>query len=82
MCIRDRSSRGKGETIQILTEGDMIVPDINPDIYQILKTDEDVIIDSVRAEQGRICFTGRIVVSVLYYGRKTEQPISLSLIHI
>lgn len=70
------SSRGKGETIQILTEGDMIVPDINPDIYQILKTDEDVIIDSVRAEQGRICFTGRIVVSVLYYGRKTEQPIS------
>ena len=28
------SSRGKGETIQILTEGDMIVPDINPDIYQ------------------------------------------------
>ncbi len=70
------SSRGKGETIQILTEGDMIVPDINPDIYQILKTDEDVIIDTVRAEQGRICFTGRIVVSVLYYGRKTDQPIS------
>ena len=70
------SSRGKGDTVQILTEGDMIVPDINPDIYQILKTDEDVIIDSVRAEQGRICFTGRIAVSVLYYGRKTESPVS------
>ena len=44
-------SRGKGETIQIMTEGEMIVPDINPDIYQILKTEEDVIIDRVRAEQ-------------------------------
>ncbi len=70
------NSRGSGETVQILTEGDMIVPDINPDIYQILKTDEDVVIDSVRAEQGRICFTGRLIVSVLYYGRKTEEPIS------
>ena len=64
-------SRGKGETIQIMTEGEMIVPDINPDIYQILKTEEDVIIDRVRAEQGRINFAGRICCNVLYYGRKT-----------
>ena len=69
-------SRGKGETIQIMTEGEMIVPDINPDIYQILKTEEDVIIDRVRAEQGRINFAGRICCNVLYYGRKTQYPLS------
>ena len=60
------SSRGRGDNVQILTEGDMIVPDINPDIYQILKADEDVMIDKVKAEQGRIGFSGRIIVSVLY----------------
>lgn len=69
-------SRGKGDGVQILTEGDMIVPDINPDIYQILKADEDVIIDKVKAEQGRIGFSGRIAVSVLYYGKKTDSPVS------
>lgn len=69
-------SRGKGDGVQILTEGDMIVPDINPDIYQILKADEDVIIDKVKAEQGRIGFSGRIAVSVLYYGKKNDSPVS------
>ena len=54
----------------------MIVPDINPDIYQILKADEDVIIDKVKAEQGRIGFSGRIAVSVLYYGNKTDSLVS------
>jgi len=70
------NSRGSGESIQLLTEGDMIVPDINPDIYQILKADEKVIIDKVKAEQGRINFSGRLCVSVLYYGKKTESPVS------
>ncbi len=70
------ASRGSGESIQLLTEGDMIVPDVNPDIYQILKADEDVIIDKVKAENGRISFSGRIVMTVLYYGRKTERPVS------
>ncbi len=69
-------SRENGENIQILTEGDMIAPDINPDIYRILKTDENVIIDKIKAEQGRISFSGRLVASVLYYGRKTDHPIS------
>ncbi len=70
------NSRGSGESIQLLTEGDMIVPDINPDIYQILKSDEKVIIDKVKVEQGRINFSGRLCVSVMYYGKKTESPVS------
>ena len=57
-------SRGKGDGVQILTAGDMIVPDINPDIYQILKADEAVVIPIVKAEQGRIGVSGRIAVSV------------------
>ena len=56
------NSRGSGENVQLLTEGDMIVPDINPDIYQILKADEDVVIDKVKTEQGRINFSGRLLV--------------------
>ena len=70
------NTRGNGESIQLLTEGDMIVPDINPDIYQILKSDEEVIIDKVKTEQGRINFSGRLCVAVLYYGKKTESPVS------
>ena len=70
------NSRGSGENVQLLTEGDMIVPDINPDIYQILKADEDVVIDKVKTEQGRINFSGRLLVSVLYYGRKSDRQIS------
>ena len=59
------NSRGNGENIQLLTEGDMIVPDINPDIYQILKADEDIIIDTVKAGQGRVSFSGRLYTSEL-----------------
>ena len=70
------TGRGWDGGVQMLTEGDMIVPDVNPDIYQILKTGERIVIDSVRPEQGRICFSGRIEVSVLYYGKKTEHPVS------
>ena len=39
------NSRGSGENVQLLTEGDMIVPAINPDRCQILQADEDVVIE-------------------------------------
>lgn len=70
------SSRGMGDNVQLLVEGDMIVPDINPDIYQVLKTDEKIFIDRIKVENGRVGFEGIIKAEVLYYGKKSGQPLS------
>ena len=71
-------NRNKTDKIQLMTEGEIIIPDINPDIYRILKTDENAVVDSVKAEEGRICIEGRLAVDVLYYGKRSEGALSFA----
>ena len=43
-----------------------VVPDVFPDICQILDTDAVVMLRSKEVEQGRLCLTGIIEIAVLY----------------
>ena len=69
------------EEVQIMLEGDLIVPDIKPDMALLLQTDERVIIDRTEAGQDRVNYVGRLNLSVLYVAKeasKTVQAIQLT----
>ena len=70
------NTRGSSDTVQTLIEGDMIVPDINPDIAQLLRADEKIILDNIRCEHGRINVSGRVCISMLYYGQNQDVPVN------
>ncbi len=54
---------------QILIEGDIIVPDINPDILEILENDSNIIIDKINISENRINYIGKLEVQVLYLAK-------------
>jgi hypothetical protein len=63
------------EKTQILIEGDMIVPDVKPDMAVILQTDARVDIDRAEISPDRINFIGQMEVHVLYLARGSEKPV-------
>ena len=68
------------ETMQVLLEGEMIVPDVKPDIMTLLKTEAEAALDKTEAADGRVSFTGRLNLRLLYVARGAEQAIySMSL---
>jgi len=69
------------EEVQIMLEGDLIVPDIKPDMALLLQTDERVIIDRTEASTDRVNYVGRLNISVIYLAKeisKTVQTIQLT----
>lgn len=63
------------ETSQVLLEGDLIVPDVKPDMAVILQTDAKVCIDRADAAGDRISFSGKLDVQVLYLAKGSEKPV-------
>ncbi len=63
------------EVSQILLEGDIIVPDIKPDMSIILQTDSNVCINKVELSNDRINFMGRLDISVLYLAKGLDKPV-------
>jgi len=69
------------EEVQIMLEGDLIVPDIKPDMALLLQTEEKMIIDRTEAGTDRINYVGHLNISVLYVAKemsKSVQSIQLS----
>lgn len=63
------------ETSQILVEGDIIVPDVKPDMEVILQTDASSCIDSREIINERVNFKGKLDINVLYIAKGDEKPI-------
>jgi len=63
------------ETTQVLIEGDLIVPDIKPDMAVILQADAKVHIDRSDVSSDRVNFIGRMEFQVLYLARSAERPV-------
>jgi len=63
------------EEVQIMLEGDLIVPDIKPDMALLLQTDEKVIIDRTEASTDRINYVGRLNISVLYVAKEINKSV-------
>lgn len=70
------------ENTQALYEGDIIVPDIKPDIAVILSTDANVMVDRVDVGNDRINYTGKLILSVLYLARGPQKLVhSMNVTH-
>ena len=68
------------ETTQVLCEGDIIVPDIKPDINLILQNDASIVIEKVESSIDRLNIVGKVHVSVLYLAKGSDNPVH-SLTH-
>ncbi len=60
---------------QIMIEGDIIVPDINPDIAMILESDAKVTIEKIEILKDRVNYIGTLDVQVLYLAKGSDKPI-------
>ncbi|MCL2854105.1 MAG: DUF3794 domain-containing protein [Defluviitaleaceae bacterium] len=60
------------EKSQLLLEGDIIVPEAKPDIASVLKNGAKVSVSKVTAGAGRISFSGKMRVDVLYLADNGE----------
>lgn len=63
------------ESSQILVEGDIIVPDVKPDMASILQTEANIIIEKTELMQDRINFIGHLDLQVLYIAKSSDNPI-------
>ncbi len=63
------------EFTQILVEGDIIVPDVKPDMSVILQTDARTCIDKTETSVDKCSFSGRLELSVLYLAKNSPQPV-------
>ena len=69
------------ELSQILLEGDIIVPDIKPDMAVILQADAKLVIDRTEILADKVNFVGRLYIQVLYLARGEEKQVqSISLV--
>jgi len=63
------------ETTQVLLEGDLIVPDVKPDVSAILRTDAEVFFDRTEVTADRISFSGKLNLYALYLAKGSEKPV-------
>lgn len=63
------------ETTQVLIEGDIIVPDVKPDMAVMLQTEAKVNIDKTEVSMDRVNFMGRLELHILYLSRGAEKPV-------
>jgi len=63
------------EEVQIMLEGDIIVPDIRPDMALLLQTEEQMIIDRVEPSADRVNYVGRLNLSVLYVSKSADKAV-------
>ena len=57
------------EDVQIMLEGDIIVPDTKPDIANILQTVENIVIDRTETGADRVNYMGSLRISLLYQAK-------------
>ena len=63
------------ETTQVLLEGELLVPDVKPDMALLLQTEAVSVFDKTEAGDGRIAFAGRLQIRVLYAARGEDSPV-------
>jgi len=63
------------ESTQLLLEGDIIVPDVKPDMAQVLQTDAKVSITRTEPAADRVNFMGKLAVQVLYIAKGPEKSV-------
>ncbi|MBU3803237.1 MAG: DUF3794 domain-containing protein [Candidatus Cellulosilyticum pullistercoris] len=56
----------KKESVQVIKERDLIVPDGKPDLQSVIQLDGNICIDQIDVSQDRVMYRGKINVCILY----------------
>lgn len=64
------------EVNQNMFESDLLVPDVKPDIAQIIKVDLLPKIEKAEPQTDRVSFSGRVDVNILYLSKSEEKPLN------
>lgn len=62
-------------SIQAMADGDVIVPDIKPDILKLLQVDADACVTDKYFENGRLIINGRVDYKVLYIPDREKEKL-------
>ncbi len=71
--VCDTAARGN---MQAMADGDVIVPDVKPDILKLLQVDAEASVTDKYIENGRLVVCGRVDYKVLYVPDKANERIS------
>jgi len=63
------------QTTQVLIEGDLIVPDMKPDMSVVLQTNSQAVIDRIELTSDRVSFIGKLDIQILYLARGSQNPV-------
>lgn len=63
------------ESVQIILEDDVIVPDIKPDIGKILQVEGKIDLDPIEISSDRVSYTGKMQVQILYAAQGADKPV-------
>lgn len=63
------------QSAQILLEGDMIVPDSQPDLQKILECEGEITLTEQRVGEERVFFSGALQIHILYTAKNGEHPL-------
>ena len=58
--------QGKQAGLPVTLEEDFNVPDVRPDVEQIIQSKERIVVEQTRAENGKVVTAGFLEVSILY----------------
>lgn len=64
-----------GDFSQTLVEGDIIVPDVKPDIARILQVDGIVVINNKEVQQDKVLVSGNVNFKILYAPEGTDKAV-------
>ena len=73
ICVCDIAARG---SMQAMADGDVIVPDVKPDILKLLQVDAEACVTDKYIENGRLVVCGRVDYKILYVPDKANERIS------
>ena len=59
------------EAAQVLLEGDIIVPDVKPDIARIIKADASAVFSRTEVQADKAAYWGRLDIRILYFDSDT-----------
>lgn len=60
---------------QLLVEGDIIVPDIRPDMAKILQIDAVAMVDDIMSGEGSMAVSGKVGLKILYVPENDGRPV-------
>ncbi|MDI6600384.1 MAG: DUF3794 domain-containing protein [Thermoanaerobacteraceae bacterium] len=61
---------------QTMVTGDILVPDVKPDVEEIIGIDSELIIDGSEVTAGRVLVEGRMLSRILYATTQTDRPVA------